>query len=337
MNNNYYFIPNGLYEILEKFNGATIEIIKKEFNYQYNEIIDEYFDFLTENRLIFFNSNPNLFPKISPKWQSSSKITNAIIDFDEIKHNYIDLIAQFEVLKCSYIQLRFFKNTNLDFIEEVVLHLNNVQSRVLSIDFILPYHENLNIEELNLLLSQNSRIHSIIIFNSPHNKSFEALNNKMGYLLLLEKNILNEKHCGIINTEYLYSNINLFTESLNHNTCLNRKISIDKDGNIKNCPSMSQSFGNIKDTTLEEALNHPDFKKYWNITKDQIEVCKDCEFRHICTDCRAYIEEPDNEYSKPLKCGYNPYTNVWEEWSTNPLKQKAIEYYGMQELIKKDA
>jgi SPASM domain peptide maturase of grasp-with-spasm system len=99
---------------------------------------------------------------------------------------------------------------------------------------------------------------------------------------------------------------------------------------------MSQSFGNIKDTTLEEALSHPDFKKYWNITKDQIEVCKDCEFRHICTDCRAYIEEPENQYSKPLKCGYNPYTNKWEEWSTNPLKQKAIEYYGMQELVKKD-
>ena len=101
---------------------------------------------------------------------------------------------------------------------------------------------------------------------------------------------------------------------------------------------MAQSFGNIKDTTLEEALNHPDFKKYWNVTKDQIEVCKDCEFRHICTDCRAYTERThfngDIDLSKPLKCGYNPYTNEWAEWSTNPLKQKAIEYYGMQELVK---
>ena len=104
---------------------------------------------------------------------------------------------------------------------------------------------------------------------------------------------------------------------------------------------MPQSFGNIKDTTLEEALNHPEFKKYWNITKDQIEVCKDCEFRHICTDCRAYTErthfQEDIDLSKPLKCGYNPYTNEWAEWSTNPLKQKAIAYYGMQELVKKDA
>jgi len=77
-------------------------------------------------------------------------------------------------------------------------------------------------------------------------------------------------------------------------------------------------------------------KKYWNITKDQIDICKDCEFRHICTDCRAYIEDPKNIYSKPLKCGYNPYTNDWSDWSANPLKQRTIEYYGMQELVKKN-
>ena len=98
---------------------------------------------------------------------------------------------------------------------------------------------------------------------------------------------------------------------------------------------MSQSFGNIKDTTLEEALNHPDFKKYWNIKKDDITKCKDCEFRYICTDCRAYIEDPDDIYSAPLKCGYDPYTGEWEEWSTNPLKQKAIKFYGMEDLVKK--
>ncbi|MCU7617403.1 hypothetical protein NZ698_09350 [Chryseobacterium sp. PBS4-4] len=110
---------------------------------------------------------------------------------------------------------------------------------------------------------------------------------------------------------------------------------------IRNYPSMPQSFGNIKDTTLEDELCHKDFKKYWNLTKDKIEVCKDCEFRYICKDCRAYTERTheDNEgldISKPLKCGYDPYTGEWEEWSTNPLKEKAIKYYGMQELVKKN-
>jgi len=101
---------------------------------------------------------------------------------------------------------------------------------------------------------------------------------------------------------------------------------------------MSQSYGNIKDTTLQEALDHPDFKQHWNITKDKIHVCIPIaigsEFRHICTDCRAYIEAPEDILSKPLKCGYNPYTGEWSEWSTNPLKQKAIQYYGMEEMVK---
>lgn len=39
-------------------------------------------------------------------------------------------------------------------------------------------------------------------------------------------------------------------------------------------------------------------------------------------------------YSKPLKCGYNPYTNVWEEWSTNPVKEDAIAFYGMFDFVK---
>ena len=99
---------------------------------------------------------------------------------------------------------------------------------------------------------------------------------------------------------------------------------------------MKENYGNIKDTTLREALGKPGFKKYWEIGKDRIIKCKDCEFRHVCTDCRAYLDDPGNIYSAPLKCGYDPSTCEWEEWSTHPLKQKAIEYYNMQQLITKD-
>ena len=74
---------------------------------------------------------------------------------------------------------------------------------------------------------------------------------------------------------------------------------------------MMQSFGNIKDTTLKEAIEKPGFKDLWFICKDKIDVCKDCEFRHMCTDCRAYIKDPENIYSQPAKCPYNPYIAKW--------------------------
>ncbi|WP_166961524.1 grasp-with-spasm system SPASM domain peptide maturase [Yeosuana marina] len=335
-NNKYYFIPNGLFEILENYNGKTIDFIKKEYKKLYDEVIDEYFEFLAKHNLIFFNSSPELFPKISLEWHSPSLITNMIIDYDELKHDLESILKQLEYLKCSHIQFRFFRETNLDFINSIVNLINFEKSRLIHIDFILPNYNEISKSELDILIKNNPRIHSIILYNSPRNISHKPIWNKMGYLMYVERNIIDEKHCGIINTEYFYSNIKLFSESQHYNTCLNRKISIDKEGFIKNCPSMCQSFGNIKNTTLHEVLENKDFKKYWNIVKDEIETCKDCEFRHVCTDCRAYLEEPNNKYAKPLKCGYSPYTNQWEEWSANPLKQKAIKYYEMQDLIKEN-
>jgi radical SAM protein with 4Fe4S-binding SPASM domain len=75
---------------------------------------------------------------------------------------------------------------------------------------------------------------------------------------------------------------------------------------------MSRSFGNIKNTTLMQVIENEDFKKLWYISKDKIDVCKDCEFRHICTDCRCFIKDPNNIYSQPAKCPYNPYICKWQ-------------------------
>lgn len=335
-NNRYYFIPNGLFDILGKYHGKSIDFIKTDFNNQYDIIIDEYFEFLVDNKLVFFDENPNFFPKMDLKWDTSSKITNMVIDYEHINHDFESIILQLEDLKCSNLQIRFFKHIDIQKILEMSEILEKQKSRIISIDFIIPLSKLLSKLELKNLLIKYPRIHSIIVYNSNEDKTFEPVWKKMGYLMFVTKNILNEKHCGVISTEYFYSNVKLFSESQKFNTCLNRKIAVDKEGNIKNCPSMKKSFGNITNISLEAVINHKDFKKYWNISKDQISICKDCEFRHVCTDCRAYIENPDDEYSKPLKCGYDPYINVWKEWSTNPLKEKAIEYYGMQDLIKSD-
>lgn len=52
----------------------------------------------------------------------------------------------------------------------------------------------------------------------------------------------------------------------------------------------------------------------------------------LCMIALSLID-PEDILIKPLKCGYNPYTGEWSEWSTNPLKQKAITHYGMEDLV----
>lgn len=337
---NFEFIPKDLSIVIKEFDGKKISDIKTKYNNKFDSIIDEYFHFLYEREYVFFTSSPFLFPKISQQFHSPFQVSNALLDVNDKNEETINrvkkTIEEIDVLKCKNLELRFFVKFNL---YEISKLLNSVcyKAGVLNSIGIYTHYENENNNNINSLFIENPRVNYIILYNSPFCK-IQQISEDGKYIIYTSEDIMNEKKCGVISPQYFSLNIKSFTESQYHNTCLNRKISIDKDGNIKNCPSMAQSFGNIKNTTLEEALKHPDFKKYWNITKDQIEVCKDCEFRHICTDCRAYTErthfENDVDLSKPLKCGYNPYTNEWAEWSTNPLKQKAIEYYGMQELVK---
>lgn len=338
--NSYFFIPNDLFEIIELHDGKTVNEIKKHYNNQFDLTIDEYVNFLLDKKVAFYTKTPNLFPSLSLQWNHSSIITNAIVedlDFNELSK----ILIQLDKLNCKHIEFRFFKKFQLSKINKLIYFIENEKKIFNSIDFVFNDSENIDIISFKESLLNNPRISSVIIGNSKTN-GFEIINeNLKSFIYYCKENIDSNKHCGKISLGNFITNIKLFTESQHHNTCLNKKISIDKDGYIKNCPSMTQSFGNINNTTLEEAINHPDFKKYWNISKDQIDVCKDCEFRHICTDCRAYTERitfnGDIDLSKPLKCGYNPYTNEWSEWSTNPLKEKAIEFYSMPDLIKKDA
>jgi SPASM domain peptide maturase of grasp-with-spasm system len=326
-------IPNELYDLLTVHQSKSIEDILKEY-IGFEDVVSEYIDFLLENEFVFLTETPDLFPKLDLSWFEPFEISNAIIEVENNSKFDFHLIAkEIDSVNCRFLELRLF-NCKIDNALELLNSLNEISSIITSVE-IIANSDYVTFDRLNELL-ENPRVSKIILYNCKEFKEegfFSHFKIKM-----IKHNIMNSLCCGIINREDFVSNISMFTESQHHNTCLNRKISIDKNGNIKNCPSMPQSFGNIKDTTLEEALNHPDFKKYWNVTKDQIAVCKDCEFRHICTDCRAYTErthfEGDIDLSKPLKCGYNPYTNEWAEWSTNPLKQKAIEYYGMQELVK---
>ena len=176
------------------------------------------------------------------------------------------------------------------------------------------------------VIQQNTvRIYSLIFYNCSQSP-FKAKNDFRFSLNFIEDE-LQLSACGKVELKYFNTNISKVLESINHNSCLYKKIGIDRNGNIKNCPLMVESFGNIHTSNLDEATNLPGFKKYWDLTKDYIETCKDCEFRYVCTDCRAYTEgnKKNNaglDISKPLKCGYNPYTGEWKNWTKNPLKKK---------------
>ena len=329
--NKVYLVANSLARLFDnnrilRYNKILVELAEEDKN-----TFNEYLDFLLENELVLSCSEnvAKLFKRLPDKWLFPSKISNCIIDIKTDLHFNKGILDQLISIQCYHIQYRFFRRSD---VTEIVGIFSIIESSPLkSVEIILPFsQESINVESMSALLMRYKKIGKIIIYNYTSDQILLNARPGVGYLLGMSQQIDDQTHCGIVNADYFSINIPTYTESLKYNTCLNRKISIDIAGNIKNCPSMERSFGNIRDTTLAEAIEEPGYKAFWKVTKDEITKCKDCEFRHICTDCRAYIEHPEDAYSAPLKCGYDPYTCEWSEWSNNPLKQHAIQFYGFK-------
>lgn len=319
--NNYVQIPMDLYNILIEHKGKSIEAIKAFYKNQYDDIIDNYFKILLDNEFAFLTDTPELFPEMSMDWDEPFEVSNAIIDFDERSDfDWRTAVDQLSDLNCKYIQFRFYHNIDVKRILEILYYMDAIESNSIGVDFAFPYPENSELKDFITLFQQHKRINNIVLHSSPYGKRVQPMAPSK-YLILMEGAIVSEKSCGVIDKGLFSIHLKTFTEARKHNTCLNGKVSIDKRGMIRNCPSMPNDFGNINTVTLKIAIKDKRFKKYWNLSKDQIEVCRDCEFRYICTDCRAYTIDPSNDKSKPLKCGYDPYTGVWSDWSKNELKE----------------
>ncbi len=337
--NSYRFIDNQTYNFIHTIDGKSIEEVYSAYPATDKKVIEDNIDILQKEEFLFFTDNPELFPKMDLSWSTYSDLTNAIIEYDKNHgHNWSKIWDQLEAVGCEHVQISVYNELSISNLKNILTSVKN--KRVLSIELIIPDIVDCKNKDWIHFVSQFPRIHQLVLHSSDvENKIFHSTTN-MGHIYKTKAKITSHSHCGNINSKLFNISISSFTESLSHNSCLNRKISIGITGDIKICPSMPNVYGNINDITLSQAIKKPGFKKYWNITKDDIAVCKDCEFRYICTDCRAYVEDPHDKsgpdstnLSKPLKCGYNPYTGEWAEWSTNPLKQKTIEYYGMPELV----
>lgn len=330
--NNYHLIPNTFHQILDLYQGCRISDVLNDFNDDGDaDVLCSYFTFLVENDLILLcdeKSELELFPDKYNSWASPYKLDNAIIDvnldLNEMK-DYANIISQLSDINCQNIQFRMYHGISNDNLEIILDICNSI--RIKCIELLLRYDSAKGTVYLKNLKRKYLKIASIIVHSTPDISTTVLSDDN---IILTSDCISSEKNCGNIRPYYFTVNQSHFLESLEYNTCLNRKISISESGEIKNCPSLSQSYGSIKDTELSQVLDNDIFKKYWTIKKDEIAICKDCEFRHICSDCRAYLVTPDDLYSKPLKCGYDPYTNEWLEWSINPMKEIPLKFYGMQ-------
>ena len=318
----FHFIPNGLYEILTEHAGATVAEIRQRYGHEYDDEIDEYFEFLLHHELGFWCADPQgpeRFPPLDLTWEAPERITNAILDVDERSdHDFAKILGELDDLGCKALEVRCFHRPALAELRALLDATRH--GRLRSIDLLAGYSPELAPDALESLVKRYRRLSGVVIHSAPESRALAP--DSAGVVIRYRREAIDSPRCcGQIHPGYFAIDVETFAEAQRHNTCLNRKISIDARGEIRNCPSLPRSFGNVRATSLHSALAERDFKALWSINKNQIAVCKDCEFRYICTDCRAYLRDAGDLYSKPSKCTYDPYTAEWQtpaEEQTSP-------------------
>jgi SPASM domain peptide maturase of grasp-with-spasm system len=333
----YYFL---LENILGKRVGELLEKIQSAPN---KEEVIRFLDFLDEKELIMLVDDPSEFPPLDNSWDFPGLVQNAIIDVVATLPDFPKILKELSALGCQCVQIRSFSNLlTLSGCHAVLEHAEH--KSIVGIELILKYETDLSDDAYLTFVKQHSLLTTLTVHSAPESKSVVVDTIAPVYYegapfrqIRFTKQIIDsEVHCGIITQKHLNPPaVDTFFEAKSFNGCLNRKISVDADGNIKNCPSMKDSYGNIRDSSLLEAVHAVGFQEKWGIAKDHIFICRDCEFRYACSDCRAYLENPDDPFSKPLKCGYDPYSGKWAEWSEHPAKALTAKSYGMEQLIRR--
>jgi SPASM domain peptide maturase of grasp-with-spasm system len=339
--NELVFFPSEYFEVLEYLNEGTLgDLMNNIENEEEKTFVTGFIDYLDQHELVCFLKEPGLFPAIEERWETPCEIQNAIIDVDLEKHDFKKIFRELDELGCQFVQIRSFsgllKITDLYSILSWCLHKS-----VQSVEVIIKYDRDTPEDDYIRLIEEQPIIAALTVHSSPEDKVLVAdfgCGDESGKQIkkqvrMVTQQVDAEVHCGVISINSLNApTVGNFFETKLFNGCLNRKVSIDSCGEIKNCPSMAISYGNTRNMSLARAVHSPGFTDKGKITKDQVKTCRDCELRYVCSDCRAYVEDPADEYSKPLKCGYDPYTCVWEEWSSHPMKQKGIDYYRLASI-----
>ena len=123
---------------------------------------------------------------------------------------------------------------------------------------------------------------------------------------------------GIMTEPNFNANLATIAHYARSHSCLAGKITVTETGDVLPCIfSRDQVIGNVLGSGgLRSITQGSDLQRVWNTTKDDVVVCRDCEYRYVCFDCRPLSEAAAAGYAGYLdapypRCSYNPYTGEW--------------------------
>lgn len=306
--NDYFLIDNKLYEIISR------DTVIYDFE------IKGYKNFLLTNEIIFEiydEKEVEFFPALNKNFESPYDIYSLCLDLDaKIDEDY----QIFDGLLVNNLCVIITDVSN-DFLEKILVLKKHIKYEGLFLFF--KNEKNIN----DLFLKEIALIEDLLAIYIFQSKAKE-INNKVLDVFAVKYESSFEEYIKNINPEKFRVNVEFYIENLNFNSYYNKKIFINKNGEI----SYSYNgliIGKVKNI---KTINN----KYSDCKKDDFIICANCENRYMCLDSRVPVLEKDNWYYKE-ECSYNPFISKWNfEEGYLSLSEIGVNVYKNQLSIDKE-
>lgn len=106
-----------------------------------------------------------------------------------------------------------------------------------------------------------------------------------------------------------------FAQARYGHNCFSKETCVTASGEVFACiMERTTPLGNVLSEPLGVILDSGVSRQFRTLSKDHVEVCRDCEYRYCCFDCRPRAQgmaANSSRYAKPAECLYDPYAGVW--------------------------
>lgn len=292
-----YNVPLDYIMLLEDlYNGILVEdkLLENEF------ILN-----LLENDIIFKTSIPNNFPPINTNYTDSHIVESLIINWNNVISGKIsrDILIKLHDFICkSNIEYLFvIVDNQLDVLYKLLDILKDSPVRCIEvcISSILEY-------EAKTIISKFNRIKRVYVANCNFDIIEQIYSDS--YIIYTSESINFDGVSPVITKNNLLPNRLNFIESQSSNLFYNKKLFFNENFILSLFPNSKDNFF-FNDISNEEIISRIKLGyELWKVRKDNITICKDCEYRYMCNDPRhEYKVDPSGLFIFNYPCSFDPY------------------------------
>jgi radical SAM protein with 4Fe4S-binding SPASM domain len=288
----FKFIPNSLSDFIDELRLFPIEEIKDKYKHE-SETFNDYINFLDKYKYFTKTNEITKFPKLNLNWDKPSLITSINIKYTG-SYNILEVFELAYKLNSPSIKIEVSNESDLLYIIDKIIF-----EKINTIEFVI---QKCSINVLKEIVKYPKLTHIFL------GGSFGIDEREFDHEKIYSYDGLTFRSFETFNASMDY-----FTEAMSYNPYYNKKIFIDDKGKLT-VGSFVIEIEDIKSNkfNLKEIIKKSKNVSEWGVSKSQIEVCKDCEFRFICQDDRKTKEGSSNNYYFDSECNYNPYIGKWK-------------------------